>query len=386
MSPPNIATASAPPRIPGAGSSLPGLAQLIAAELAPRVIAIDLKGEYPENFLRKLGDLGGFAGHVSPRYGGSGAGMGQTLRVMEEVGKECLSTAFLVWCQSTCAWYLENTGNEALRARVLPAVAAGSELGGTGLSNLMKSCAGIEPVRLEARRVGGGYVVNGTLPWVSNLGPDHWFAVGAAIAGGSGLLVAMARGGMEGLTVNQVAHFAALEGTRTLACRFHEVFVPDSQVLAHPSEFEGYIQRIKPGFILSQMGMALGLVSACVELMKQANRTTAHVNRFLNDQPEEIVPALARARATTYTLAEQVDAGRGDACLREILELRADGAELALKAAQAALLHLGAKGYLIRNPAQRRLREAYFIAIVTPALKHLRKELHDLDAACGCRP
>jgi hypothetical protein len=43
-------------------------------------------------------------------------------------------------------------------------------------------------------------------------------------------------------------------------------------------------------------------------------------------------------------------------------------------------LHAGAKGYLMRHPAQRRLREAVFVAIVTPALKHLRKEIHDLES------
>jgi len=47
------------------------------------------------------------------------------------------------------------------------------------------------------------------------------------------------------------------------------------------------------------------------------------------------------------------------------------------------MMHMGAKGYLSNNAAQRRLREAYFIAIVTPAIKHLRKELHEFDTA-GC--
>lgn len=42
-------------------------------------------------------------------------------------------------------------------------------------------------------------------------------------------------------------------------------------------------------------------------------------------------------------------------------------------------LHTGAKGYLMRHGAQRRLREALFVAIVTPALKHLRKEIHSLE-------
>lgn len=50
-----------------------------------------------------------------------------------------------------------------------------------------------------------------------------------------------------------------------------------------------------------------------------------------------------------------------------------------LEAAQAAMLHQGARGYLRTATAQRRLREAYFIAIVTPALKHLRREIARLS-------
>jgi hypothetical protein len=48
---------------------------------------------------------------------------------------------------------------------------------------------------------------------------------------------------------------------------------------------------------------------------------------------------------------------------------------------------MGAKGYLQRSPAQRRLREAYFVAIVTPAIKHLRREIARVENGaepCTC--
>ncbi|EMS2476279.1 acyl-CoA dehydrogenase, partial [Neisseria gonorrhoeae] len=44
-------------------------------------------------------------------------------------------------------------------------------------------------------------------------------------------------------------------------------------------------------------------------------------------------------------------------------------------------LHSGAKGYLMRSPAQRRVGEAMFVAIVTPAIKHLCKEIAAIEAA-----
>jgi hypothetical protein len=58
-----------------------------------------------------------------------------------------------------------------------------------------------------------------------------------------------------------------------------------------------------------------------------------------------------------------------------VMELRLQTAELALRAAQSALLHSGAKGFIITGAPQRRMREAMFFAILTPSIKHLRKEL-----------
>ena len=64
----------------------------------------------------------------------------------------------------------------------------------------------------------------------------------------------------------------------------------------------------------------------------------------------------------------------------DVLDARAHGAELALRAAQSALMHQGARGYLLSSEVQRRVRESHFVAIVTPAIKHLRKEIARLSA------
>ena len=45
-----------------------------------------------------------------------------------------------------------------------------------------------------------------------------------------------------------------------------------------------------------------------------------------------------------------------------------------------SLLHQGARGYLMSSPVQRRVRESHFVAIVTPAIKHLRSEIARLSA------
>lgn len=369
-------------------ASLDAVRDVIRRELAPKVLDVDLKAEYPEAFLRALGAAGGFRGAVDPAFGGNGLGLPHVIRVMEEVSKECMSSGFLVWCQTACARYIQLSGNEAAKREFLPRIAAGELLVGTGLSNTIKSCDTIEEYRLSARRVEGGYVVNGVLPWVSNLGRDHFFTTGCPVRDADGrddgLTFLLVDCNQPGFKLVDCAHFVGLDGTRTLACQFKESFVPDAMVLAHPAQSAEYIKRIKPGMILAQMGMGLGLIDACGKLIEQSNRTLAHVNQYLDDQFDDIQGALDGARAATYALAERITVPSGAAPILDILKLRLAGGELSVRSANAAMLHQGAKGYLVRNAAQRRLRESYFVAIVTPATKHLRREIARLEAGEPC--
>lgn len=365
--------------------SLSAVRDVIAAQLKPKVLDVDLKAEYPEEFLRALGRVGGFRGAVQPEFGGNGLGMKHVVQVMEEVAKECLSSAFLVWCQTACARYIQMSSNEWLKKQFLPRIAGGELLAGTGLSNTVKSCDTIEDFRLSAKRADGGYLINGVLPWVSNLGPTHVFATGCPVAGEDGKLVfILVDCSQAGFKLVDCAHFIGLDGTRTLACHFKEVFIPDSMVLAHPSESASYVKRIKPAMIHIQMGMGLGLIDACCKLMHQSNKTLAHVNKYLDDQVEEIEEILAGARQAVYAIADEMTEGPASERILDILKLRLAGGELSIRAAHAAMLYQGAKGYLVRNPAQRRLREAYFVAIVTPATKHLRREIARLEGGHAC--
>ncbi|MEM8613390.1 MAG: acyl-CoA dehydrogenase family protein [Cyanobacteria bacterium P01_H01_bin.105] len=363
----------------GSDPAIANLRTVINQVLTPKVQDIDLKGEYPDQIMHQLGEADAFAHAVSPRYQGSGKGLRAAVQSIEEISKDCLSTGFIAWCQVACTWYLENTENTALRAEMQPQVATGQVLAGTGLSNPMKHFADIEKIALTATRVDGGYVINGMLPWVSNLGPGHYFGIAAKLTDSEEYMMAIVSDELEGMSLRLNAHFIALEGTGTYSCVFRNSFVPDEWVLASPCE--DYVARIRPGFILTQVGMGLGLTDSCIELMRRSNKRLGHVNCYLDDQVEDLADDLRIARMRTYSLADQLDGCTGVAepqLLREIIQARVTGAELSLRSSQAAMLHAGARAYVHGSPAERKLREAYFVAIVTPALKHLKKMLADM--------
>ena len=133
--------------------------------LAEQVDAIDREGFYPRAVLQELARLGAMSAHLAAPHGRGDYGL--AIRAMAEVSKVCGATGFMMWCQAVCGLYMEASGQPALTGEALTAHAAGAGLGGTALSNPMKSYAQIEGLLLKAvPREGGGYVVNGTLPWV----------------------------------------------------------------------------------------------------------------------------------------------------------------------------------------------------------------------------
>jgi alkylation response protein AidB-like acyl-CoA dehydrogenase len=353
--------------------------EIVDQDLKPLTVNIDLEGLYPEEVLRKLGTVGAFRHHLAAIRPDGETDMGAAIQAMSVVSHECLSTGFATWCQDTCGWYLQNAENAALRDLWLPRIASGEVLGGTGMSNTMKAFAGIEELRLSGKRVDGGYLVNGSLPWVSNLGEEHVFGTLFSLEGKPGSSVmALVDCRSEGFSLRLSAHFTALEGTRTFACIFENVFIPDSMIIDHDGA--AFLRRSRSGIVLLQFGMGVGNIQSCIDLCRDVEPLLGHVNCYLEDRPDELQAELDDAVEAALALAEDPFES-SDEFFREILQLRLAAGELALRASQSAMLHTGAKGYLRSAAAQRKLRESYFIAIVTPAIKHLRKELDEMSVA-----
>jgi hypothetical protein len=353
--------------------------RIVDQELKPLTVQIDLEGYYPEAVVRKLASADIYRQHLSSLRSDGETDLGAAIQAMATVSHECMSTGFAVWCQDTCGWYLQNAENSTVRDVWLPKLGSGEVLGGTGMSNTMKAFAGIEDLRLSGEKVDGGYIVNGSLPWVSNLGDDHVFGTLFTVEGGTQKTVmALVDCASEGFSLRQSAHFTALEGTRTFACIFENVFIPDEMIIDHDGG--AFLRRSRAGIVLLQFGMGVGNIQSCIDLSREVEPLLGHVNCYLDDRPDELQEELDDAVDAALALAEDPFELSED-YFREILELRLAAGELALRASQSAMLHTGAKGYLSAAPAQRKLRESYFVAIVTPAIKHLRKELDAMARA-----
>jgi alkylation response protein AidB-like acyl-CoA dehydrogenase len=348
---------------------------LSSRELAPIVSKIDADAHYPETVMRAFGRVGAFARHLPGETPG-GPDLVTAIRAMAAAGEYCLATSFCMWCQNALGWYIFASENEGLKASLGRRVAAGEALGGTALSNPMKTFFGIEQIRLKGKRVDGSYVVRGALPYVSNLGSDHYFgAVFEVEDAPRRYVMTIVPCAGKGVKLSDNTKFVALDGTRTFSVQLRDVMIPAAYVLADPSD--AFIKRIRAGFVLLQAGMGIGLIRGCIALMNQVKGPLGHVNKYLDVQPEHLAEELGAIEVSVERLAA-TPFESDQAYWRSVIEARLAVGEAAIAAAHAAMLHCGARGYIANAAAQRRLRESYFVAIVTPAIKQLKKMLVDM--------
>ena len=175
------------------------------------------------------------------------------------------------------------------------------------------------------------------------------------------------------ITLQPCKPFLAMDGTGTYGVQFRDVFVPDDLILAEPAG--PFVKKIRAGFILLQAGMATR-PDPRLHRDHERGRRLARPRQSLSAAAAGQFRGTAdRARIGNHARSRAIPTTPSDSYWRRVVALRLRTGDASVAAAHAAMLHCGARGYLKSHRAQRRLREAYFVAIVTPATKQLRKML-----------
>lgn len=352
----------------------------VATTLAPKVSQID-KGYYPLTEMSHLGKAGVFLPHLSAH----GGRFDTAILATAQIAKVCGTTGFLAWCHQVCGLYLDKSDNATLKQTVLSSHAVGNTFGGTALSNPMKSWANIETLLLTATKTSDGYTISGTLPWISHIAPNQYCGAVARVIDGTQasrddifFLLQFDDDRQKNWTLSQCPSFLAMEGSSTWRIELDNYPITDADIIAYPCA--DFIKNIRGAFVLMQLGIGIGIIAGAIEDIKQG---AAVSNAFLEDQAGLLQLELDAAVSRTLSLA-QTPFETDKNFFLDVLNIREQVALLALKATQSALLHQGARGYLMTASPQRRLREAQFLAIVTPAIKHLRHLSHQImsDSIC----
>lgn len=230
------------------------------SELQPRVIqAWNDEVDAPELFAL-MGAAGLLGATIPSQYGGADAGYvsyGLIAREIERVDSGYRSMASV---QSSLVMYpIHAYGSEEQRRKYLPGLAAGELIGCFGLT---EPDAGSDPagMRTRARKVEGGYVLNGAKTWISNSPFADVFVVWAkSDAHDGGIRGFILEKGMQGLSAPKIEGKVSLRASTTGGIVMEDVEVGEDALLPNVQGLKGpfgCLNRARYGISWGAMGAA----------------------------------------------------------------------------------------------------------------------------------
>ncbi|MFF7019645.1 acyl-CoA dehydrogenase family protein [Streptomyces klenkii] len=147
-----------------------------AEHLAPHAVAWDRDKHFPTDVLRKGADLGLGGVYVRESSGGSGLTRSDGVVIFETLATGCPSIAGYLSIHNMVGWMIDRYGDEAQRARWLPALCAMDAFGSYCLT---EPGAGSDAaaLRTRAERDGDHYVLTGVKQFISGAGASHLYIV-----------------------------------------------------------------------------------------------------------------------------------------------------------------------------------------------------------------
>lgn len=331
---------------------------LVRARAAERARATDEADTTPFETLRELGQRG-----LLDLGLGGGDLRGQAA-VVFDLAAECTATAFSLWGHRSGLEYLDAVGAPVaseLRTGEVPLCSA--------MAPAFKAAAGIGEIPVTLTRRGDHLVLDGTVPWASNLYPDAVVILPVVREDGRPAIV-RTRVALPGVSVRPLENLMALNATASGILRLEGVEI-DAEQDVLTEDVPGFLATVRGPFLLLQTSFCLGLSAAA---LTSARENLGGVGEMFREDLDDAVAEQQRLRADLVRLAREPRA----AAPRELLQLRLDAALLTGEATRLEAKIVGGRGYALSSPTARRAREAAFLPVQSPTEGHLRWELRRL--------
>ncbi len=236
-------------------------AQAYATEkLAPRVINAFANEETDPSIFREMGEMGLLGITLPEEYGGLGGSYVSYGLVAREVERIDSGYRSMMSVQSSLVMYpIYAYGSEAQRMKYLPKLASGEFIGCFGLT---EPDAGSDPAGMKtvARKVEGGYVLNGAKMWISNAPIADVFVVWAKSEEHGGRIRGfILEKGMKGLSAPKIGNKLSLRASITGEIVMENVEVSEDALMPNVSGLKGpfgCLNRARYGIAWGAMGAA----------------------------------------------------------------------------------------------------------------------------------
>lgn len=339
-------------------------------KVAPRAAEIDRTAAYPQDMFDLLKELGVFTLPFPEAYGGQDSLLASCVAV-EELGRVCYNTGYLLVVQWTPFGAIMAAGDRAQQDRYLPGLASGELRAAFSLTEA-QSGSDVAGIRTRAVRKDGGYRISGAKIWCTNAAVSD-FIVLAARTG-------EARGEIEffilptdapGLEIGPKEDKFGARGVPSSPLFLDDVFLPEDARLG--AEGQGF-RKVMEALALSRpivgaraVGLAQGALDHALAFVKERQAFEKPLTDFqgLRWMLADMAIQIEAARGLVYKAAAMTDAGvRGKELAQAAAIAKAFSSDAAMKVATDAVQLFGASGVSNDYPINRYFRDAKVVQIV----------------------
>jgi alkylation response protein AidB-like acyl-CoA dehydrogenase len=241
-------------------------------ELKPGVIDRDEHQKFPEEQVKKMGELGFLGMMVKPEYDGSGLDAISYVLVMEELSKIDASASVVVSVNNSLVCYgLEKHGNAAQKEKYLKPLARGEKIGAFCLSE-PEAGSDATSQHTTAIDMGDYYLLNGTKNWITNGNSASVYLVMAQTdvsKGSHGINALIVEKGLPGFTIGPKENKMGIRGSDTHSLMFTDVKIPKENRIGEDGFGFKFAMETLDGGRIGIAAQALGIASGAFELATQ---------------------------------------------------------------------------------------------------------------------
>ncbi|APE15054.1 acyl-CoA dehydrogenase [Mycobacterium sp. WY10] len=330
--------------------------------LSPIVEQHERNETYPEGVFAQLGAAGLLSLPQPEEWGGGGQSFEVYLQVLEEIAARWAAVAVAVSVHSLSCHPLLIFGTDEQRARWLPGMLSGEQIGAYSLSEPQ---AGSDAAALQCKATptDGGYLINGSKAWITHGGRADFYNLFARTGEGSrGISCFLIPADQPGLSFGKPEEKMGLAAVPTTSAFYDNALVDAERRIGAEGQGLGIAFSALDSGRLGIAAVAVGIAQAALdEACAYANERTTFGRKIIDHQGlgfllADMATAVASARATYLDAARRRDAGRPYSQQASVAKLVATDA--AMKVTTDAVQVLGGVGYTRDYRAERYMREA----------------------------
>ena len=339
-------------------------ARFCAERIAPRAAAIDEDGQFPHELFLELGDLGFFGLRYPESLGGAGLGFVSCCLAVTEIAHGSLALAAAGAMQSLMGTdFLYVFGNEHIHERLLRPAVQGRKIGAICITE-PDAGSDLSAIATSARKVDGGYRLNGQKTWITMAPIADFFTVFARTGEENRLTVFLVERGFAGLNIGRAIEKMGCWPLPTSEVFFEDCFVPQDHLLGEEGEGEVSLRRILGETRTITGALAIGVARAALDealqYAAQREQFGRPINRFQAIQMKlaEMGTNLEAATRFVHYAAWLKDVGQP--YQQEAAMAKLFATERATEICDQATRILGSYGYAREFSAQRYFRDIRF--------------------------